>query len=75
MPARIRPARPDDRPTLEPFLARWHSLRVARRGTLEHPLDHPALLAEQGTELLGVLTYAIRDELELELQLELGRDE
>ena len=61
MPTRIRPAGPDDRPTLEPFLTRWHSLRVARRGTLEHPLDHPALLAEQGTELLGVLTYAIRE--------------
>jgi GNAT superfamily N-acetyltransferase len=40
--------------------ARWHSLRVARRGLLVHPLDHPALLAEDGAELLGVLTYAIR---------------
>jgi GNAT superfamily N-acetyltransferase len=60
VPTRIRPAGPDDRPTLESFLTRWHSLRVARRGTLEHPLDHPALVAEDGTQLLGVLTYAIR---------------
>ena len=37
----IRAAEPDDRPALEPFLARWHSLRVARRGGLVHPLDHP----------------------------------
>jgi GNAT superfamily N-acetyltransferase len=60
VPLRIRAATAADRPALEPFLARWHSLRVARRGALEHPLDHPALLAEDGTELLGVLTYAIR---------------
>jgi GNAT superfamily N-acetyltransferase len=60
MPVRVRAATARDRPRLEPFLARWHSLRVARRGALEYPLDHPALLAEDGTELLGVLTYAIR---------------
>jgi GNAT superfamily N-acetyltransferase len=61
MPTRIRAAGPDDRPALEPFLARWHSLRVARQGTLEHPLDHPMLLAEDGTHLLGALTYVIHD--------------
>jgi GNAT superfamily N-acetyltransferase len=60
VPLRIRAATAADRPALAPFLARWHSLRVARRGALEHPLDHPALLAEAGAELLGVLTYAIR---------------
>ena len=60
MPPRIRAATAGDRAALEPFLTRWHSLRVARRGALEHPLDHPALIAEDGTELLGVLTYVIR---------------
>jgi ribosomal protein S18 acetylase RimI-like enzyme len=60
MSVRIRAATAEDRPALEPFLTRWHSLRVARRGTIEHPLDHPMLLAEDGAELLGVLTYAIR---------------
>ena len=62
MALRIRAADAGDRPALEPFLARRHSLRVARRGALEHPLEHPALLAEDGSELLGVLTYAIRGE-------------
>ena len=56
----VRAATAGDRPALERFLTRWHSLRVARRGSIEHPLDHPALLAEDGSELLGVLTYAVR---------------
>ena len=60
MPVRIRATTAGDRPALERFLERWHSLRVARLGALEHPLEHPGLLAEDGTELLGVLTYAIR---------------
>jgi len=61
MRTRIRSAGPDDRTTLEPFLTRWHSLRVARRGALKHPLDHPALLVEDGDRrLVAVLTYVIR---------------
>ena len=56
---RIRAAEPDDRPALEPFLARWHSLRVARRGELVHPLDHPMLVAEENGRLVGVLTYVV----------------
>jgi GNAT superfamily N-acetyltransferase len=60
MSARIRSAGPEDRPRLEPFLERWHSLRVARRGVVEHPLDHPMLIAEDGAELVGALTYVIR---------------
>lgn len=55
----IRHAEPADRPALEPFLARWHSLRVARRGVVEEPLEHPALLAEAGGRLVGVLTYVV----------------
>jgi GNAT superfamily N-acetyltransferase len=60
MRMRIRAAGPEDRPTLEHFLARWHSLRVARRGAIEHPVDHPELIAEEDGRLLGVLTYVIR---------------
>ena len=61
MRTRIRPAGPEDRTALEPFLTRWHSLRVARRGALEHPLDHPALLVEDDDgRLVAVLTYVIR---------------
>jgi GNAT superfamily N-acetyltransferase len=57
----IRPAGPEDRTALEPFLTRWHSRRVARCGALEHPLDHPALLVEDDAgRLVAVLTYVIR---------------
>ena len=56
---RIRSARPDDRPALEDFLSRWHSLRVARRGELAHPLDYPQLVAERDGQIVGVLTYVV----------------
>ena len=36
-----------------------HSLRVARRGELVDSLDHPALVAWSGDELVGVATYVI----------------
>jgi GNAT superfamily N-acetyltransferase len=42
------------------FLADYGSLRVARLGVLERPLDHPAPLAEkENGRLVGVLTYVI----------------
>jgi ribosomal protein S18 acetylase RimI-like enzyme len=56
---KIRAAESDDRAALEPFLARWHSLRVARRGELVHPLDHPMLVAEEDGRLIGLLTYVV----------------
>jgi hypothetical protein len=50
-----------DRPAVAAFLAERGSARVARRGELVDPLDHPALLAEDRRDgrLLGVLTYVI----------------
>ena len=56
---RIRPAEPGDRAELEGLLERWHSLRVARLGMLEHPLDHTMLVAERDGRLVGVLTYVV----------------
>jgi GNAT superfamily N-acetyltransferase len=56
---RVRPREPVDRPAIEGFLARWHSLRVARLGAVEQPLDHPALIAEQDGRLVGVLSYVV----------------
>ena len=56
---RIRAAEPGDRAELESFLERWHSLRVARLGMLEHPLDHSMLVAERDGCLVGVLTYVV----------------
>ncbi len=58
---RIRASEPGDRPQLEEFLKRWHSLRLARLGTLEHPLDHAVLVAERDGRLVGALTYLVRD--------------
>src|SRR3954466_8625348 len=49
---RIRAAEPGDRAELEGFLERWHSLRVARLGRLEHPLDHAMLVAERDGRLI-----------------------
>lgn len=56
----IRPAEDRDSEARAGFLERWHSLRVARLGALEHPLDHPALVAERDGRLVGVLTYVVR---------------
>jgi ribosomal protein S18 acetylase RimI-like enzyme len=56
----IRPAEPADRPAVEAFMERHQSLRVARLGRLEAPLEHPALLAEEDGRVIGVLTYVVR---------------
>jgi ribosomal protein S18 acetylase RimI-like enzyme len=50
---------PADRAAVERFLRTHHSLRVARRGELVDSLDHPALLAWEGDELVGVATYVV----------------
>jgi GNAT superfamily N-acetyltransferase len=55
----VRPRVPADEAAVADFLRRRHSESVARLGRLERPLDHPGLLAEQGEELAGVLTYVI----------------
>ena len=56
----VREREPADEPAVAAFLAAHHSARVARRGVLERPLDHPALVAEgPDGRLLGVLTYVI----------------
>jgi ribosomal protein S18 acetylase RimI-like enzyme len=58
---RIRRREPSDRPAVEDFLARWNSLRVARLGRIERPLDHPAMIAADDDDgrLVGVLTYVV----------------
>jgi hypothetical protein len=58
---RIRASEPDDRAQLEEFLKRWHSLRLARLGTFEHPLDHTVLVTERDGRMVGALTYVVRD--------------
>jgi ribosomal protein S18 acetylase RimI-like enzyme len=55
----VREREAGDEPAVARFLEAHHSAQVARRGVLERPLDHPALLAADGERLLGVLTYVI----------------
>jgi ribosomal protein S18 acetylase RimI-like enzyme len=63
---RIREATDNDRAALYGFLSERHSARVARLGRIEDPLDHPALIAERGGALVGVLTYVMDgDECEI----------
>lgn len=44
---------------MEAFLRARNALRVARRGELVHALNHPALLAWSGDQLMGVATYLV----------------
>ena len=55
---KVRHREDTDLPVVKPFLTDNHSIRVARLGRLEHPLDHPALLAETDDgAFAGLLTY------------------
>jgi GNAT superfamily N-acetyltransferase len=56
---RVRQRDESDRAEVEAFLADRYSRRVARLGRIEHPLDHPALVAERDGTLAGVLTYVL----------------
>jgi GNAT superfamily N-acetyltransferase len=57
----IRPGQAGDRSAVQAFLAKHHSIPVARLGALVDPVDQPALLAEDQADgrLLGVLTYVV----------------
>jgi hypothetical protein len=55
---RVRAREDPDVPLVERFLRDENSLRVARLGRLERPLEHPALVAvDEDGKLAGVLTY------------------
>ena len=56
---RVRPRDEGDRAEVERFLAERHSSCVSRLGRLEHPLQHPALIAERDGTLAGVLTFVL----------------
>ena len=57
----VRRRKPSDDGEVEAFLEKRSALRVARLGTLEHALEHPALLAEHDGKLVGVLTFVLAD--------------
>ncbi len=59
---RIRPREQADENAVATFLAARGSRRVARRGELVDPLEHPALLAEDAGRLAGVAGYVPGDE-------------
>lgn len=64
---RVREATTAERDWIERFLEEHGSLRVARRGQLVTPLDHPMLIAESGNgQPAGILTYIVDgDECEI----------
>ena len=57
----VRAREPDDEEKVAAFLRANHSEPVARLEQLVRPLDHPALVAEDGERLAGVLTYVLAD--------------
>jgi GNAT superfamily N-acetyltransferase len=57
----VRARGPADEAEVAAFLRANHSGRVARLGQLLRPLDHRALIAEDGERLAGVLTYVLVD--------------
>jgi hypothetical protein len=60
---RVRAREETDLEAVQRFLTERGSLRVARLGRLERPLDRPALVAEnESGELAGVLTYVASGE-------------
>ena len=56
---RVRAATAEDWAWIESFLAEHHSTRVARRGEIVRPIDHPMLIAESDGEAGGLLTYIV----------------
>lgn len=54
----VRDRTPADQADVAAFLTANHSLRVARLGALRTSLEHPALVAVDGS-LAGVLTYIL----------------
>jgi GNAT superfamily N-acetyltransferase len=56
---RVRSVEPADRPRVDAVLHDWNADVVARRGELVDARRHPALLANEGGRLAGVLTYVI----------------
>jgi len=57
---RVRAADAADRGWVEAFLAEHNSVRVARRGEVVRPLDHPMLIAETDAgQPAGLLTYIV----------------
>jgi GNAT superfamily N-acetyltransferase len=57
----VRARQAADEAEVAAFLRANHSERVARLEQLVRPLDHPALIAEVGGRLAGLLTYVLAD--------------
>lgn len=58
----VRRKEPHDRTAVLSFYEEHETARVARLGQLVHPLEYPALLAEDHGTLAGVLTYIVDGE-------------
>lgn len=58
----VRDATPADRPWIEAFLDLANARRVARRGQVVDPLDHPMLISESDGARSGLLTFVVTGE-------------
>jgi GNAT superfamily N-acetyltransferase len=58
----VRHMEPVDRPDVHAFYEKHATARVARLGQLVHPIEYPALLAEDHGGLAAVLTYIVTEE-------------
>jgi N-acetylglutamate synthase-like GNAT family acetyltransferase len=63
---RVRAATAEDTTWVESFLADHGAERVARRGEIVRPIDHPMLIAERDGAPAGLLTWIVSgDECEI----------
>jgi GNAT superfamily N-acetyltransferase len=58
----VRHMEPVDRPDVHAFYEKHATARVARLGQRVHPIEYPALLAEDHGGLAAVLTYIVTEE-------------
>ena len=63
----LRPAAEADRPWLRHFMRdHWGAEAMITRGRTCYPAENPAILADSGTEIVGVVTYEfLGDECEI----------
>ncbi|HJP66575.1 MAG TPA: GNAT family N-acetyltransferase [Actinomycetota bacterium] len=68
MSAVVRPTDERDRAWVEGFIKeRWGGPAVVAHGLVSHPQEHDGFVAEDGDERVGLLTYRIDDEGDLEV--------
>ncbi len=58
----IRSLLPEDRAWIEQFLTvRWHDTSMITRGKVHYPAQEKGFVAEMGHNIVGLITFSIRD--------------